>query len=112
MRTGVKRHIAYALIGLALASHGRADPGWSARVHGAADQAFADLGHAFEPFEGGLADLDRQRLRIAMGAEAFDDEYAAGRTLDPAQVLAAARALRTQRPGSRGWRYQVRPRQC
>ena len=89
MRTGVKRHIAYALIGLALTSHGRADPGWSARLHGAADQTFADLGTAIEPLEGRLADLDRQRLRIAMGADAFEDEYAAGRTLDPAQVLTA-----------------------
>ena len=91
-RTGMKRHIAYALIGLAMAGHGRADPGWSARLHGAADQALADLGHALEPLEGRLADLDRQRLRTAMGAEAFEAEYAAGRTLDPAQVLAEARA--------------------
>ncbi|HEY7881791.1 MAG TPA: tetratricopeptide repeat protein, partial [Streptosporangiaceae bacterium] len=86
MRTGVKRHIAYALIGLALTSHGRADPGWSARLHGAADQALEDQGHALEPLEARLADVDRQRLRAAMGAEAFEAEYAAGRTLDLAQV--------------------------
>jgi len=49
----------------------------------------ADLRHAFEPFEGGLADRDRQRLRAAMGAEAFAAEYAAGRSLDAAEVLAA-----------------------
>jgi DNA-binding NarL/FixJ family response regulator len=61
---------------------------WSARVHGAADQAMADLGHAFEPFEGGLADRDRQRLRAAMGAAAFAAEHAAGRTLGAAEVLA------------------------
>ena len=88
-RTGMKRHIAYALIGLALAGRGGADPGWSARLHGAADQALADLGHALEPLEARLAGLDRQRLRAAMGDEAFEAEYAAGRTLDPAQVLAA-----------------------
>jgi non-specific serine/threonine protein kinase len=87
-RTGMKLNMAYALLGLAMASSG-ADPGWSARMHGAADQAMADLGHAFEPFEGGLADRDRQRLRAAMG-EAFDAEYAAGRSLDPAEVLAEA----------------------
>ena len=86
MRTGVKRHIAYALIGLALTSHGRADPGWSARLHGAADQALEAQGHALEPLEARLADVDRQRLRTAMGAEAFEVEYAAGRTLDLAQV--------------------------
>jgi DNA-binding CsgD family transcriptional regulator len=65
---------------------GRADPGWSARLLGVADQALADLGHTLEPLEARLAELDRQRLREAMGTEAFDAEYAAGRTLDPAQV--------------------------
>jgi predicted ATPase/DNA-binding CsgD family transcriptional regulator len=89
-RTGMKINMAYALLGLAMAGRGDVDPAWSARVHGSADQAIADLGQAFEPFEGGLADLDRQRLRAAMGAEAFDAEYAAGRALDPAQVLAEA----------------------
>ena len=48
-----------------------------------------DRGHSLAPLETRLAGLDRQRLRAAMGAEAFEAEYAAGRTLDPAQVLAA-----------------------
>jgi predicted ATPase/DNA-binding CsgD family transcriptional regulator len=81
-RMGMKRSSAYALIGLALAGQGGADHGWSARLHGAAAQALADLGHALEPLENRLADLDRQRLRAAMGTEAFDAEYAAGRALD------------------------------
>ncbi len=88
-RMGMKRHTAYALIGLALAGHGGADPGWSARLHGAADQALAELGHALQPLEGRLAGQDREQLRAAMGAEAFEAEYAAGRALDLAQVLAA-----------------------
>ena len=88
-RMGMKAMMAYALIGLALAGHGGADPDWSARLHGAAGQALADLGHALEPLEERLADLDRQRLRAAMGDGAFEAEYAAGRTLDLAQVLAA-----------------------
>ncbi len=56
-----------------------------------------------------MADLDRQRLCAAMGAEAFEAEYAAGRALDLAQVLAAvgrkdagagqARAARRALPG-------------
>jgi predicted ATPase/DNA-binding CsgD family transcriptional regulator len=87
-RMGMKRHTAYALIGVALAGPGRADPAWSARLHGAADQALADLGHTLQPLEARLAGLDRQRLRGAMGAEAFEAEYAAGRTLDLAQVVA------------------------
>ena len=76
------------LIGVALAGTGRADPAWSARLYGAADQALADLGHTLQPLEARLAGLDRQRLRGEMGAEAFEAEYAAGRTLDLAQVVA------------------------
>jgi len=81
--------MAYALIGLALAGRGGADPGWSARLHGAADQALADLGETLAPLEARLAGQDRQRLRAAMGDGTFDADYAAGRTLDLAGVLAA-----------------------
>ncbi len=88
-RMGMKASMAYALLGLALAGHGDAGPGWPARLHGAADQLLADLGETIDPLEARLADLDRQRLRAAMGDEAFDAEYAAGRTLDPGQVVAA-----------------------
>jgi DNA-binding CsgD family transcriptional regulator len=88
-RMGMKAQTAYALIGLAMAGRGGTDPDWSARLHGAADRALADLSHALDPLEGRLADLDRQRLRAALGTEAFEAEYAAGRALDPAQVLTA-----------------------
>jgi predicted ATPase/class 3 adenylate cyclase/DNA-binding CsgD family transcriptional regulator len=81
-RVGMKAVMAYALIGLAMADQGVTDPGRSARLHGAADQALADLGHALEPLEERLADQDRRRLRAAMGTKAFEAEYAAGRTLD------------------------------
>jgi len=100
---GMRPYVAYALIGLALAGHGRAaDPRGSARLYGAADQALADLGHVLEPLEARLADLDRQRLRAAMGDEAFEAEYAAGRTLDPAGVTHEALQARreTQRAGA------------
>jgi predicted ATPase/DNA-binding CsgD family transcriptional regulator len=105
-RMGMRAITAYALIGLALAGRGGADPGWSARLHGAADQALVDLHHALEPLEARLADLDRQRLRVAMGAAAFEADYTVGRTLDPAQVLAAlpggdAPAARARAAGSR-----------
>jgi predicted ATPase/DNA-binding CsgD family transcriptional regulator len=100
-RTGMRSSIAYALIGLALAGHSGAGPGWSARMHGAADQALADLGETLEPLEEQLSDLDRQRLRAAMGAEAFEAEYAAGRTLDLAQVAHWARhEMQAQRAGA------------
>ena len=87
-RMGMRSQVGYALVGLALAEHGTADPGWPARLHGAADQALADQGSYLEPLEAGLAVLDRDRLRAAMGVEAFEAEYAIGRTLDQAQVLA------------------------
>jgi ATP/maltotriose-dependent transcriptional regulator MalT len=86
-RMGMRSSIAHALVGLAMT--GRGGPGWPARLHGAADQALSDLGHAFEPLEARLAGLDRERLRAAMGVEAFEAEYAAGRALDPVDVLAA-----------------------
>jgi non-specific serine/threonine protein kinase len=82
MRAGMQANMACALIGLAMVGHGGADHGWSARLHGAGDQALANLGHALEPLEGRLADLERQRLRSVMGAEAFDAEYAVGSALD------------------------------
>jgi DNA-binding CsgD family transcriptional regulator len=86
---GMTRSTAYALLGLALADQGRVDPGWPARLHGVADQVLTDLGHALEPLEARLANRDRQRLRDAMGTEAFDAQYAAGRDLDLVTVLAA-----------------------
>jgi predicted ATPase/DNA-binding CsgD family transcriptional regulator len=96
-RMGMKTIMAYALIGLAMTGGRGADPGWSARLHGAADQALADLGNALEPLEERLAELDRQRLRDAMGAGAFDAEYAAGRGLD--LVCVAHQALQQMQAG-------------
>ena len=66
-------------------------PAWSARLHGPADQALADLGHVLQRLETRLASLDHQRLRAAMAAWAFDAEYAEGRSLD--LVRAAHQAL-------------------
>jgi predicted ATPase/DNA-binding CsgD family transcriptional regulator len=88
-RAGMRPVTAYALVGLAMASRSGADLGWSARLHGAADQALADLGESLDPLEARLARLDRERLRTEMGDEAFEAECAAGRTLDPEQLLTA-----------------------
>jgi DNA-binding CsgD family transcriptional regulator len=88
-RAGMRSAIAYALVGLAIAGHGGAGPGWSARLHGAADRAVSELGgESLEPLEAGLAAQDRERLRAEMGDEAFEAEYAAGHALDTAQVVA------------------------
>ena len=80
---------AYALIGLALAADG-AEPGRAARLHGAADHALAVLGETVEPLEGGLRDSDRERLRAAMGADAFEAGHAAGRAMSAEEILALA----------------------
>jgi non-specific serine/threonine protein kinase len=101
-RMGIKRQTAYALLGLAMTARGGADPDWSARLHGAADQALTDLGDTIEPLEKRLADLDRQRLRAVMGAEAFEAEYAAGRTLDLAPATRQAlQGIQARREASR-----------
>jgi predicted ATPase/class 3 adenylate cyclase len=81
---------AYALIGLAMADDNAARASRSARLHGAADQALAALGETLEPLEGELRDLHCQRLRSAMGAEAFEAEYATGKSLTAEEVLALA----------------------
>jgi len=93
-RMAMKPPMAYALLGLALAGHGGTDPGRSTRLHGAADQALADLGETLQPLEARLADRDRQRLRATMGIEAFEAEYAAGRTLTPEQIVDLALSAR------------------
>ena len=93
-RTGMKSSTVYALIGLAMTSSGGSDMGRSARLHGAADQALAELGETIEPLEGRLRDLDRQRLRSAMGAGSFEIEYTAGRKLTSEQIVDLALGIR------------------
>ncbi|MGO8960929.1 MAG: adenylate/guanylate cyclase domain-containing protein [Streptosporangiaceae bacterium] len=81
---------AYALIGLAMAGSGGVGMRRSARLHGAADEVLAAIGETVEPLERGLRDLDCQRLRSTMGADAFDAEYAAGRALTREEILVLA----------------------
>jgi predicted ATPase/class 3 adenylate cyclase len=88
-RARMKASTAYALIGLAMAGS-EAEMSRSARLHGAADEALSVLGETVEPLEGGLRDLDCQRLRSAMGTEAFDAAYTAGRSMSSEEVLVLA----------------------
>ena len=92
-RARMRSSTVYALLGLAMIGQG-ADLGRSARLHGAADQATAVLGETIEPLEARLRDLDRRRLRSALGAGAFEAEYEAGRTLTADQVIELALAGR------------------
>jgi hypothetical protein len=87
VRLRIRASIAYALVGLAMTGRGEAGMSRSARLHGAAAEALAVLEETIEPLEGDLRDRDCQRLRHAMGAEAFETEYAAGRALTTEEVL-------------------------
>jgi tetratricopeptide (TPR) repeat protein len=93
-RMRIRASIAYALIGLAMTGSGQAGMSRSARLHGAAAAALAALEETIEPLEGELRDRDCQRLRSAMGAKAFEAEYAAGRALTTDEVFALARGER------------------
>ena len=99
-RMQMKQSIAYALIGVAIAGSGADGMARSARLHGAAEQALTVLGETIEPLEGELRDRDCERLRSAMGAEAFEAEYAAGRAMTFEQVLALALSNQTLCPCS------------
>lgn len=88
-RARMKASTAYALIGLAMVGS-KAEMSRSARLHGAADEILSVLGESVEPLEGGLRDLDCQRLRSAMGTEAFDAAYAAGRSMGAEEIIALA----------------------
>ena len=94
-RARMEASSAYALIGLAMAGSGRAgmdrnEMGRAARLHGAGQEVLAALGETVEPLEGGLRDRDCRHLRSAMGAEAFDADYAAGRALTSEEILVLA----------------------
>ena len=93
-RVRMQAGTAYALIGLALAARGETEMARSARLHGAAAAALSVLGETVEPLEGGLRDRDCERLRIAMGAAAFDAEYAAGRAMPREEIINLALAER------------------
>jgi predicted ATPase/class 3 adenylate cyclase len=89
-RLRIGASIGYALIGLAMAGSGQGEMSRAARLHGAAAEALAVLEETIEPLEGDLRDRDCQRLRSAMGAEAFEAEYAAGQALTADEALTLA----------------------
>ena len=80
-RVGLTASVGYALLGLAITAPSGEDAR-SARLHGSADAVLASLGETAEPLEAGLREDHRRGLAAAMGPEAFDREYAAGRALN------------------------------
>jgi len=71
----------YALLGLAMVRDGPEAADRSARLHGAADKALDALDRTPQPLETQLRDANREQLRAAMGAQAFEAGYAAGHAL-------------------------------
>jgi tetratricopeptide (TPR) repeat protein len=80
----------YALLGLAMIRNGPEAANRSAQLHGAADKALDAFGRTPQPLETQLRDADRERLRAAMGAQAFEAGYAAGRALTIEQAIELA----------------------
>jgi predicted ATPase/class 3 adenylate cyclase len=93
-RLRIRASVAYSLIGLAMTDRGQAGMIRCARLHGAAAKALAVLEDTIEPLEGDLRDRDCQRLRTAMGAAAFQAEYAAGQALTVQEAFLLAQGDR------------------
>lgn len=85
-----KSDIGYALLGLAMTCSDMPEADRSARLHGAADKAFDALDETPESLERRLRDANRERLRVAMGADAFEAGYAAGQALTTEDAITLA----------------------
>jgi predicted ATPase/class 3 adenylate cyclase len=86
----IRANIGYGMLGLAMTRGGPAEADRSARLHGAADEALEALGESPVAVERQLRDADRERLRAAMGADAFEAGYAAGRALTTDEAIQLA----------------------
>jgi len=86
----IRANIGYGMLGLAMTRGGPAEADRSARLHGAADEALEALGESTAAVERQLRDADRERLRAAMGADAFEAGYAAGRALTTEEAIQLA----------------------
>jgi len=86
----IKANIGYGMLGLAMTRNGPATADRSARLHGAADKTFEALGETPAALERQLRDADRERLRTAMGADAFEAGYTAGRVLTTEEAIQLA----------------------
>jgi len=89
-----QRQEGYGLFGLAVCASGDGDPELGATLSGAAEQQFERAGFALEEAERRLAKENEERLRRALGDDAFETARARGRQLskDDAIALALRRA--------------------
>jgi predicted ATPase/class 3 adenylate cyclase len=95
----IRANIGYGMLGLAMTRGGPAEADRSARLHGAADEALEALGESPVGVERQLRDADRERLRAAMGANAFEAGYVAGRALTTDEAIQLALGGEKRPPG-------------
>jgi predicted ATPase/class 3 adenylate cyclase len=96
----IKANIGYGMLGLAMTRNGPAATDQSARLHGAADKALEALGETPAALERQLRDADQERLRAAMGADAFEAGYTAGRALTTEEAIQLALGGESRASGS------------
>lgn len=88
-RFGGHSGVAYALLGLALATS-RQEPKRAATIHGAADALLDQYGENFERLEADLYAVNHTYLRAQLGDFAYDAAYQAGRKLSRDDAIALA----------------------
>jgi hypothetical protein len=92
-RIGAPPLTAYALLGLALCATARGDAVQAAQIHGAADKLFEEIGLVPEKFEASLRDIDRDRIRNALGDDLFLAAFTAGRSQPTDEAIAMSQQL-------------------
>jgi hypothetical protein len=78
------------LIGLADIAMVEGDPGLSVRLLGAANRIHTELGIVLQSYVEQIRSRAFQGARLALGEEAFADEWAKGRSLSLDEAIAAA----------------------
>jgi tetratricopeptide (TPR) repeat protein len=92
-RIGAPPLTAYALLGLALCATARGEAVQAAQIHGAADKLFEEIGLVPEKFEASLRDIDRDRVRNALGDDLFLAAFTAGRNQPTDEAIAVSQQL-------------------
>jgi hypothetical protein len=89
-RIGIQALVGHALIGLGFCANAANEYRRAAMLQGAGDAIFEKIGVVLDAGLQGLRELDGDRLRHKMGADAFDSAYQAGRNLAPRDAVALA----------------------
>ena len=90
------RYLPYSLLAFALTAYAVGDHDRSTRLHGASDALLENNGETLESLESNLRLGNLEKLRLALGEEAFEISYIAGRNLTRADALELAVTFRVQ----------------